>query len=160
MPAPETPRISTPLLDGPQTPAAEAYDFTRDLPISSDPNGTYTPGKTPFYPSAGTPDAHRYTQEPAFRHLSYPAEITAPPNSVVRKWTRRVSRRVKGAPFVVKLLLLLAGTVLGIMGVRVVSTWRIPTHKGGVVWSDLQRRIGQGLGGKELCDPYVASSHR
>jgi hypothetical protein len=152
MPAPGTPAL-TAQPDGPQTPAAEAYDFTRDLP--TDPNGSYTPGKTPLYPS-GTPDVHRYTtHEPAFRHLSYPVEITAPPNSMLRKWTRRVGRRVKALPFVVKLGLVLVGTVFGIMVIRMAGTLRIPTHRGGVAWSDLQRRIGQGLGGKELCDPYV-----
>lgn len=156
------------------TPAADAYDFNMDLPVGSELNiagsGSYTPGKTnfggQFFPGSGgkpdTPQQQRYqalNHDPStFRRISFPgdpATLSGVPSGTVRKWTRRLVRKFKAAPFVVKLLLLLSGTVLAVLTIRVIPTLQLPSHRGGVAWSDLQRRLGQGLGGRELCDPYV-----
>lgn len=171
MPAPEKPRSSIAPPEGPMTPAADAYDFNIDLPVGNDfANGSYTPGKINsgggFYPGSGaTPDTpqqqryHALNHDPStYRRISFPGDpttLSGVPSGTIRKWTRRLLRRLKAAPFVVKLLLLLGGTVLGVLLIRVIPTLQLPSHRGGVAWSDLQRRLGQGLGGRELCDPYV-----
>lgn len=165
MPAPDKTGFSLSSAEGPMTPAAETREFNiekSDDDEAPSGSGVYTPGTISrgFYPS-GTNTSHQrynaFTHDPStFRRLSYPGDSTLSGSSTskVRKWTRRYVRRLKQAPVVVKLLLLLGWTVIIAVLIKAVPKMQLPMRSG-LAWRDIQRRLEHGLGARELCDPYV-----